>query len=160
MNVAHAEVPNRLVQIQRGREAFQAPRGIPAIQAQRAVPMLAQGNALGQAWRAYESPNGATLLNCGKGRIDANGLTSRSAPLGLKNRDGNRLPRPMAWADVRMARWAGTHTRSTRTHLRSPIPAIQAQRAASMSALGNALGLAQRACPSPNGAALIKMKGF
>jgi hypothetical protein len=47
------------IQVQRGTGAYKPRLGIDAIQAQRAVSMSAQGNALGQAWHAIESPNGA-----------------------------------------------------------------------------------------------------
>ena len=46
------------------------------------------------------------------------------------------------------------------TDFQLAIPAMQAQRAVSMSAQGNALGPASQRTKSPNGAALIKMKGF
>jgi len=59
--------------------------------------MSAQGNALGNRSDAINSPNGAALLGVDPGL--------RAAPLGLSvNRIG--VPRPLAWADIGLARWA------------------------------------------------------
>jgi len=59
--------------------------------------MSAQGNALGNRSNAITSPNGAALSD-----VDP---VTRAAPLGLfVHRLG--LPRPLAWADIGLARWA------------------------------------------------------
>ena len=90
----------------------------PAIQAQRAVSMSAQGNALGWASHADQSPKGAALFNWDRTCIENRNRAFRAAPLGLKNPSGNRVPRPMAWADIGLARWAEMQSHATRTNSR------------------------------------------
>jgi len=60
-------------------------------------PMSAQGNALGNRSDAINSPNGAALSD-----VDT---VLGPPPLGLSvHRLG--VPRPLAWADIGLARWA------------------------------------------------------
>jgi len=71
--------------------------------------MSAQGNALGNRSDATASPNGAALCD-----VD---LVFGAAPLGLSvHRIG--VPRPLAWANIGLARWTengGTKTRQFNT---------------------------------------------
>ena len=181
MNVFQAEEPNDInnrIHDKRPQLSNDSQLAIPAIQAQRAVSMSAQGNALGLAPRKQESPNGAALFNWGRTCIENRNRVFRAAPLGLGH-FAARLPRALPWADIGLPRWPGTHLRRVRwlhlrfrtnnrvhdtrsqhsTNFQLAMPAIQAQRAVSMSAQGNALGSAPRKQESPNGAALTTMKG-
>ena len=181
MNAIQAEEPNGInnrIHDKRPQHSTGFQLAVPAIQAQRVVSMSAQGNALGWASHADQSPNGAALFNWDRTLGANRNRAFRAAPLGL-GQFAARLPRALPWADIGLARWAGTHSRCTGQHhlrfrtnnrihdtrpqlstdFQSAIPAIQAQRAVSMSAQGNALGLATHTDQSPNGAALTTMKG-
>jgi len=66
--------------------------------------MSAQGNALGNLHAMISSPNGAALIFA----VTTSNLF-RSAPLGLFVPDIPK-PRALPWADLWLARWAGTQT--------------------------------------------------
>ena len=121
MNVFQAEEPNDInnrIHDKRPQLSNDSQLAIPAIQAQRAVSMSAQGNALGWASHADQSPKGAALFNWDRTCIENRNRAFRAAPLGLKNPSGNRVPRPMAWADIGLARWAEMQSHATRTNSR------------------------------------------